>query len=67
MAEERRPPVGERLRAWREAHGLSQSQLGRHLGVESFTVSRWERGAQQPPERMLDLALRELERQLQDS
>jgi transcriptional regulator with XRE-family HTH domain len=37
------------LRAAREAAGLSQSQLARELGVESQTVSRWERGVAKPP------------------
>lgn len=35
---------GARVKASREAAGLSQEQLARELGVSVFTVSRWERG-----------------------
>ncbi len=32
------------LRAWREAHGIKQSDLARSLNVSPVTVSRWENG-----------------------
>lgn len=40
--------VGARLRAARRAAGLTQKQLADALGVESITVSRWERGVTAP-------------------
>jgi transcriptional regulator with XRE-family HTH domain len=54
------------LKTWREARGLTQSQLARLLGVEVFTISRWERGAtkRQAPGRLLELALKEVDREL---
>ena len=57
---------GMDLKAWREAHGLTQSQLARLLGVESVTISRWERGAVRrgAPGELLELALAELDRRL---
>ena len=62
--DERGGTVGERIRTWRKSHGLTQAELARYLDVDAISISRWERGAQQPPEGMLDLALRELERRL---
>lgn len=40
--------IGVRLRSARRAAGLTQKQLGDVLGVESITVSRWERGVTTP-------------------
>ena len=37
--------AGERLRAVREALGLSQKKLANALGVDEGTVARWERGS----------------------
>ena len=36
------------IKALREALGLSQEQLARHLGVSFVSVSRWERGLAKP-------------------
>jgi transcriptional regulator with XRE-family HTH domain len=54
------------VKAWRRAHGLTQSQLARLLGVENMTVSRWERGLtkRQADGRLLELALEALDRRL---
>ena len=54
------------MKAWREAHNLTQSQLARLLDVETLTISRWERGAtkRQAPGRLLELALESLDRRL---
>lgn len=54
------------LKAWREARGLTQAQLAALLGVQVFTISNWETGRtkRQAPGRLLQLALRELEREL---
>ena len=40
--------VGGRLRTARRSAGLTQRQLAEALGVESITVSRWERGVTTP-------------------
>ena len=40
--------VGGRLRIARRSVGLTQKQLAEQLGVESITVSRWERGVTSP-------------------
>ena len=40
--------VGGRLRTARRGAGLTQKQLAETLGVESITVSRWERGVTTP-------------------
>jgi transcriptional regulator with XRE-family HTH domain len=42
------PAVGARLRAARRGAGLTQKQLAQALGVDSITVSRWERGVNSP-------------------
>ena len=57
-----------KLKEWREAHGLTQSQLARLLGVESVTISRWERGAAKrgAPGELLELALEGLERRIEE-
>lgn len=44
--------IGPRLKQLREANGLSQSGLAIKLGVASNTISRWERGQQEPPLRL---------------
>jgi DNA-binding transcriptional regulator YiaG len=36
------------LAALRESLGLTQAQLGRLIGRDKLTVSRWERGAMSP-------------------
>ena len=38
----------EKLRAIRQAHGYSQEELARQLGVSFPTVNAWERGKSQP-------------------
>jgi DNA-binding transcriptional regulator YiaG len=54
------------LKAWRETRGLTQAELAALLGVQVFTISKWERGAtkRQAPGRMLELALRALDLEL---
>jgi DNA-binding transcriptional regulator YiaG len=49
--EQRRITKGsaKRIKAIRLALKISQSNLGRHLGVASNTVARWERGELLPP------------------
>jgi transcriptional regulator with XRE-family HTH domain len=36
------------LRAWRTDRQLTQVQLGKLIGVDGMTVSRWERGDHLP-------------------
>jgi transcriptional regulator with XRE-family HTH domain len=38
-------PIHVYLKQWREHYHLTQKQLGERLGVDSMTVSRWERMA----------------------
>lgn len=40
--------MGGRLRTARRSAGLTQKQLAEAMGVESITVSRWERGVTSP-------------------
>jgi transcriptional regulator with XRE-family HTH domain len=40
--------VGANIRSARLARELTQSQVARHVGVESMAVSRWERGLVRP-------------------
>lgn len=46
---EPRRAFGSRLRAWREAAGLTQRQLGQRLGYDHTFVSRIESGTRRPP------------------
>jgi DNA-binding XRE family transcriptional regulator len=58
-------PTRAELREWRLLHGLTQAALASALGISWSTVIRWETGVQKPPP-FLFLALRELERQLNE-
>lgn len=40
--------LGRAIRRWREAAGLSQSQLASRLGTAQSAVSRWEHGHDEP-------------------
>jgi transcriptional regulator with XRE-family HTH domain len=40
--------IGERLRAYREAIGLSQAEFARMAGVSPQALNNWERGRQRP-------------------
>lgn len=51
---------GERLRARREALGISQTAFGRIAGVYQSTVWRWEAG-RRPIPRWVDVVLDTLE------
>ncbi len=43
-----RPPSPGYIMRLREALGMTQQQLGDAIGVDSMTVSRWERGTLRP-------------------
>lgn len=45
--------VAHNLRLGRERVGLTQRQLGEAVGVESFQISRWERGSHRPSDTKL--------------
>lgn len=36
------------IKVWRDAKEISQVELGRMLGVNGMTISRWERGDHMP-------------------
>lgn len=40
--------IGRQLRAARDRAGLTQTDVGRLIGVHLVTVSRWESGARAP-------------------
>jgi len=40
--------VGERIKLAREKKGLKQEKLGELIGTHTVTISRWERGINQP-------------------
>jgi len=40
------------LRKWREANGLTQSQLAEKFGVQDAAITKWEKG-RVPAERVL--------------
>lgn len=44
--------IGPRLQQLRERAGYSQLVLATMIGVASNTISRWERGDQEPPLRL---------------
>lgn len=44
-----RPPWAKAIRALRLRLKLNQASLGARMGFSAMTVSRWERGAQEPP------------------
>ena len=48
---------GSRIREARRSAGLSQTELGRRVGVLQCTISDWERGEHRPPDaRKMQLA-----------
>jgi transcriptional regulator with XRE-family HTH domain len=54
---------GDQLKQWREARGLTQTELSELLGVHLNSVSRWEVGMRGIPS-FLDLALETIDRDL---
>lgn len=40
--------IGQRVRLLRVMHEMSQSELGRHLGIKANTVSQFESGVSRP-------------------
>jgi transcriptional regulator with XRE-family HTH domain len=46
--------IGEQIRRFRGARGLSQEELGRQMGVPTNTISRWETATYRPDIAQLD-------------
>ena len=42
------PALPSRLRAWREASGLTQAQAAQGMGVDKSTWAHWEQGRKAP-------------------
>lgn len=40
--------LADRLKAWRESSGLTQTDVARYLGVRPSAVSHWEAGRTPP-------------------
>ena len=40
--------IGNRIRKYREAHGLSQMELAQLIGVSNGRISNWEQGLNRP-------------------
>jgi len=45
--------IGERLRQYRTARGVSHRELARAIGVDPSTVNSWERGEHKPSRKCL--------------
>jgi len=43
------PPWAKAVRELRSSLDLNQSDFGARMGFSAMAVSRWERGAQEPP------------------
>lgn len=54
--------IGDRIRAYREARGLSQVELARELGITKSYLSHIEAGRRSLPERMAEILGEELDR-----
>jgi len=54
--------TADELKTWRQRNGYSQAKLAKALGVDTMTVSRWERGFRKEIPPFLHLALDALER-----
>ena len=53
-------PIATRIRAARDGHGLSNSELADRLGINSTTAIRWTHGVQAPRADQLARLCREL-------
>ena len=40
--------IGESIKLWRTARGLSQEEMARRLGLDPSTLGRWESGRREP-------------------
>jgi len=44
--------IGERIKAFRQLHGLSQKPLAKQLGIDPATLARWEKDLARPSKRL---------------
>src|SRR5687767_8577964 len=58
--------IGEQIRRFRGARGLSQEVLGRQMGVPTNTISRWETATYRPDVAQLDRLARLLGKSILD-
>ena len=49
--------LGQRIAAWRRAHGVSQRSLAYMLGIDQSTVVGWELDRHKPSERLWERAV----------
>jgi transcriptional regulator with XRE-family HTH domain len=49
--------VAVKLKEWRESRGWTAQRLAAELGVQTSTITRWERGERRIPARFLESAL----------
>ena len=58
--------IGRNIKAARDAKGLTQRDLAEAIDTDSFSVSRWERGAHKPSDDALAALAAALEMPLSD-
>jgi len=46
--------VGEKIVIYRRLLGLSQKRLAQHLGIDPFTLGKWEKNKRRPPQSFLE-------------
>jgi transcriptional regulator with XRE-family HTH domain len=46
--------LGDKIRKYRQIHGLSQKKLAEQLGVDSTTLAGWEKTEHHPNKRLFD-------------
>jgi transcriptional regulator with XRE-family HTH domain len=46
--------VIERIKLYRQIHGLSQEKFAKLIGVDETTVAKWERGKHQPSKKLIE-------------
>ena len=46
--------LSEKIRVYRQIHGLSQKELAWQLGIDPSSIRRWEKGKHKPTERMAE-------------
>ena len=46
--------LGDKIRDYRQVHGLSREKLAEQLGINLSTLEGWENGKHQPTKKLLD-------------
>ena len=52
--EKRTDSLGDKLREYRRVHGLTQEKMAGQLGVDPSTLAAWERGENNPRDKILN-------------